>query len=56
MTRAGVSTFSFRPAGEEPHLRSLLRGGRLRGHPDCRRRIVGPYELDGMHGIAPARG
>jgi len=37
------------PAGEEPHVRALLRGPRLRGYPDRRRGIFRPYELKGMH-------
>ena len=45
-----------RPAGEEPHVRALLRGFRLRGRRDRRRGICGPNEFEGMHGIAPARG
>ena len=39
-----------RPAGDEPHVRALLRGLRLRGGRDRRRGICGPNEFKGVHG------
>ena len=39
-----------RPAGEEAHVRALLRGLRLRGRRDRRRGICRPSEFESLHG------
>ena len=39
-----------RAAGDEAHVRALLRRLRLRRDGDRRRGIVGPNELEGLHG------
>ena len=45
-----------RAARNEPHIRTLLCGFRLRGSRNRRRGIRRPNEFEGVHGIAPARG
>ena len=39
-----------RAAGDEPHVRALLRGFRLRAGRNRRRGICGPNEFEGVHG------
>ena len=43
-----------RPAGDESHVRALLRGFRPRGSRNRRRGICGANEFKGIHGDLPA--